>query len=303
MLSNRIMDKKNHIISSQPTADQVATIGTHSGEPATNETPSYHTQETSHIELKESTSVCATVLGLICCPLTLLCSWYTIAEREEAIILQFGKYHRQVKKPGIHFTNFFGRDIRTITTKKITVDLPLVKVADYNGNPLLVSAVVCYQYINPMKALLEVENHHQFVRQQAQTVMRQVVAQFPYESSDGSPSLKSEFSHVGEVMCHELSRLVLRAGAEVFSFRLDEISYAPEIAAVMLKKQQAKSIVEARHIIVEGSVSIARDALDRLEATGLKFTDSEKVHLVTNLLTVTCSENDAQPTIPLTSGH
>eukprot|EP01135_Chromosphaera_perkinsii_P005988 Nk52_evm2s377 gene=Nk52_evmTU2s377 len=285
------MAEKKGIVSTQPGAS-----GQSSTQPPA---PAYRQDEEQHFSLEESSSPLAMCLGIVCCPITILASWFTLAEREEAIILQFGKYHKQVKEPGCSFSNCWGREIRTISTKKITIDLPLVKVADYNGNPLMVSAIVCYQYENPLKALLEVENHYAFIRQQAQTVMRQVVGQFPYETSDNSPSLRSDYAHVGDVMTSELNQLVARAGAVVFSFRLDEISYSPEIAAAMLKKQQAKSIIEARHIIVEGAVSIAHDAVSQLERTGMNFNDEQKATLVTNLLTVTCSDNDAQPTLPL----
>eukprot|EP00127_Corallochytrium_limacisporum_P000099 Clim_evm6s4 gene=Clim_evmTU6s4 len=245
----------------------------------------------------ESNHPLALCLGLLFLPCTILCSCVCLSEREEAIVLQYGKYHKRLTEPGCHVVNPCGREVMTVTTKKITIDLPSAKVTDYNGNPIMVSAIVCYQYTDAMRALLEVENHNAFVRQNAQTVLRQTVGLYPYETADGSPSLRSDYEHVNQIMATELQKQVTRAGAKVFSFRLDEISYATEIAAQMLKKQAAAATVQARHTLVEGAVGIADDAVKKLESLGHNMTENQKADLINSIITVTCSDSDTVPTV------
>merc|ERR1711982_75676 len=104
---------------------------------------------------------------------------------------------------------------------------------------------------------------------------------------------------MGENICVIYCKKVLQAGAMVDSFQLKEISYAPEIASGMLKRQQAIAIIEARQTIVQGAVDIAADAVEKLAHRGITLSDQDQAKLVTNLLTVVCSDNDAQPTVPL----
>ena len=139
------------------------------------------------------------------------------------------------------------------------------------------------------------DNIFNFVNTNAQSVLKQVVGRYTYDQ------LKSESAVVTKSLLSRLQPIVALAGVEISSMQLNELNYAPEIASGMLKKQQAGALIEARKLIVEGAVSIAQDAVRLLEAgdAGLKMSDSEKVSLVTNLLTVTCAEGDAQPTVPL----
>jgi len=241
----------------------------------------------------------ACFMGVICFPCT-ICSCYVIQERQAAVIMTYGKYSGTVAEPGIHFRNVWGRDLRKISTKVCSVDLPHTKVVDANGNPLLISGVLTYQYINPKKAVLDVENANQYVYTQAQAALKQIVSRYPYEShEEGGHCLKSESAMIGDEMVAILQERVSIAGCKVHSFAFNEISYAPEIAAGMLKRQQAAATIAARKQIILGAVEIACGAVKELEARGIPMDPSAQSHLVTNLLTVICSDRDSQPTVAL----
>jgi len=220
-------------------------------------------------------------------------------KKKKLLFLRWGKYEEQVSDPGCHWSNMCGRDLRKVNTAKLTLDLPVTKIIDLNGNPLNVSAIITFYYNDVRRTVLHVANAYQFIRDQAQAVMKQVVSRYPYESHDGSPSLKNETHEVGKEMVEILQERVTVAGAKIISFDLNELAYAPEIAAGMLKRQQANALVEARKTIVIGAVEIASGAVEALGKKGIGLSDHDKATLVTNLLTVICSDKDATPTVPL----
>eukprot|EP00732_Lithocolla_globosa_P006321 Lithocolla_globosa_v1_NODE_7252_length_971_cov_177.435590.p1 type:complete len:291 gc:universal NODE_7252_length_971_cov_177.435590:930-58(-) len=249
-------------------------------------------------DIKPSTSLLATALGVGCFPLTLLCSLYVLDPKEEAVVLNFGKYNETKKTPGLQFNNCFGREIRKISTKKQSIDLPNNKIVDLNGNPLQVSAVVVYYFRNTKRAALDIENPTNYIYTQAQTVLKAIVSQFAYETQDGSPSLKTESDRVSERLVTLMQEKITVCGAVCVSFQLNEISYAPEIAAAMLRRQQAKALIDARQSIIEGAVTIACSASKEVESRGIKLTAEEKAKMVINLVTVTSSDKD-QTTVPV----
>lgn len=239
------------------------------------------------------------VLGCLCFPFTICCSCFTLQEREEAVILNYGKYAGVLKEPGIHCSNCWGRSILRVSTKTISIDLPNVKTADQNGNPLIVSGVLAYTIRNAKKAVLDVNNADTYVITQAQAILKQIVARYPYEAEQGGHSLKSDGGAIGQEFVEMLQERVQLAGIKVQSFAFNEISYAPEIAAGMLKKQQAAATVHARKVIVQGAVEIASGAVGALAEKGIQLEPEHQSRLVTNVLTVMCSDRDAQPTVSL----
>lgn len=248
-------------------------------------------------------SLLADVLGLACFPFTALMSWISVDTNEEIIILSFGKYAETARQPGLHFSNCFGRETFRCSTKKRSIELPKTTVIDSNGNPLIISAVVVFQFVNTKRATLEVENADNFVKSQAECALKQTLSKFPYESMDGSPCLKTEAQLIGEHLTSKLQDKISQAGALAHSFQLKEISYAPEIASGMLKRQQAVAIIQARQTIVEGAVDIATHTLEKLSENGIHMKDKEKSHLVTNLLTVFCGEGDSGPQVSTASSY
>mmetsp|Transcript_9218 Transcript_9218/g.12883 ORF Transcript_9218/g.12883 Transcript_9218/m.12883 type:complete len:301 (-) Transcript_9218:60-962(-) len=248
-------------------------------------------------------SLLADVLGLACFPFTALMSWISVDTNEEVIVLSFGKYAETARQPGLHFSNCFGRETYRCSTKKRSIELPKTTVIDSNGNPLIISAVVVFQFINTRRATLEVDNADYFVKSQAECALKQTLSKFPYESMDGSPCLKTEAQQIGEHLTSMLQDKISQAGALAHSFQLKEISYAPEIASGMLKRQQAVAIIQARQTIVEGAVDIATHTLEKLADNGIQMKDKEKSHLVTNLLTVFCGEGDSGPQVSTASSY
>jgi membrane protease subunit (stomatin/prohibitin family) len=185
-----------------------------------------------------------------------------------------------------------------VATAAQSVDLPNQKMVDANGNPLQVSAMLVYNVKDSFKATISVQNYREFVMQQAQAVLKQVVSRHPYESPDHkATSLKTEGKQIGRELVDALQEKVDQAGVHIQSFQFNEMSYAPEIASQMLKRQQAVALVQARSAIVEGAVETAYGAIVAMEQKGIKFSTEGKEKLVTSLLTVMCSEHDATPTV------
>jgi regulator of protease activity HflC (stomatin/prohibitin superfamily) len=171
-------------------------------------------------------------------------------------------------------------------------------VADGNGNPIVIAAVVTYQYVDSFKTALNVENAHEFVKTQAMAVLKQVASKYPYESPSGH-SLKAEARAISVEMVQALQTKVEPAGTQILAYELSDLSYAPEIAQAMLVRQQAQALVDARKTVVEGAVEIVDDAIRRLSEKGLALDDRERSRLVSNLLTVICGDSHVQPTYPI----
>lgn len=180
-------------------------------------------------------------------------------------------------------------------------ELQAIKVADAVGNTVLVSGVVTYRVVDAAKAALDIENLSDYVRVQAHATLKRVASRFPYISYDGAPSLVTEAAQLAERLRGELQAALRCAGVHVVSFQLSDLAYAPEIAQAMLVRQQAQAVLDARRTIVAGAVGIVADALRALEAQGAGVGDGDaqpaRARLVTNLLTVLCSERGAQPVL------
>jgi len=220
-------------------------------------------------------------------------SWWVLEPRTEALVLHFGQLTEKHDTPGCHFSNCIGREIRMISVAQLSNDLPTQKITDVSGNPILVSAVITYRFNNPTYALLNVQNPQTYVMTQAQAALKQVVGRYSYQD------LKTESGDVMKELIATLQPRVDTAGALVMSFNLNELNYAPEIAAQMLRKQAAQAMVDARHLIVKGAVDIAREAVANLEAGGMRMSDEEKFKLVSSLLIVSTSDKDTTPTISM----
>jgi regulator of protease activity HflC (stomatin/prohibitin superfamily) len=165
------------------------------------------------------------VLVTILFPPVLLFGFYTVKPREEVVVLSFGKYMTTHKKPGINYMHPVGRELRRISTKETTIDIPLATVVEKNGNPIHISAVVVYHVIDSRKAALDVENHHRFLTDQAGAVVKRVASGFPYESADGSePCLKKENEVIAEAFRAELQEAADVAGIKVVSVRLNDLT-------------------------------------------------------------------------------
>merc|ERR1711907_120706 len=189
-----------------------------------------------------------------------------------------------------------GREIKRVSTKQYAKEMPSQKIADASGNPVIVSAIVNYSVTDAKKAILNVQDVHEYVNTNAQATLKQVVSTYTYDQ------LKSMGAEINTRMRLQLAPWLEIAGVDVASICLNDLSYAPEAAAAMLKKQQAVALVQARELIVEGAVKIAQDAVQRLETDPdqpLEMDMDTRSRIITNILTVTCSESNAMPTLSL----
>jgi regulator of protease activity HflC (stomatin/prohibitin superfamily) len=211
--------------------------------------------------------------------------------KQVVVILHNGRLTHVEDQPGLHWAPLFGREIRAISTAEISYELPLSKVVDAAGVPIVASAVLIYKVVDALKALIDVRSVTSYVQSQASAALKQVVQQ--YHSNE----LKTESAAVSEKVVEVLQQKLDAAGVKALSMTLNELNYAPEIASQMLKKQQAAALIEARELIVEGAISISVDAIKKLEQAQLEMTNTDKVKIVANLLTVCCSDENAKPVL------
>lgn len=254
---------------------------------------------------------CPSVLSAmlsICCPFSWLGACRVLNEKEGAMLLTWGKFSSVVTEPGCYVLNPCGTTLSRVSTKQQTTDLPNVKLLDLKGNPVVVSGVVFWQVEGVKASLLNVENIYQYVNTTAMATLKQVVSKYPYEDDEvhideatGSHSkglsLKTEAAQVSRELKDVLQDRLAHAGVKVIAFNMTDLSYAPEIAQAMLVRQQAEAMVKARKLIVKGAVDISNDAVSQLESKGVKMSESDKTKIVTNLLTVICGDQRAQPTL------
>lgn len=238
------------------------------------------------------------VLVTILFPPILLFGFFVVNPREEIVVLRFGKYVTTLRSQGIRWIHPVGRNLQRISTRDTTLDIATTTVVEANGNPIEISAVVVFRVAETYNAALHVENFKTFITDQAGAVIKRVASQFPYESADASkPCLKKESDEVSQAFVSELQEAVNPAGIQVLSVRLNDLTYAPEIAQAMLMRQQAMALIDARKTIVEGAVEIVRDAIGRLHEANLQVTDEHRDNLISNLLVVLCSGERPQPVL------
>jgi len=249
------------------------------------------------------------LIGYIPCTFFLPCIYCnTVDVKQELVVMNWGAVHGVIKEPGIYWTNPYGSTFTRISTQYEVVHISKTKVTDVIGNPLMVSGVVTYKISDSVKAVVNVHNTRSYIETQALAVMKNVCSRYPYESheegnesSEHEISLKGETAVVRQEMKSVLQGKVTIAGAEIISYEISDLSYAPEIAQAMLVRQQAQATVKARKVIVEGAVGIAEGAVSKLEKTGMKFSDDEKGGLVSSLLITICSEQNISPVISIDS--
>ena len=243
------------------------------------------------------------VIPSVLFPPLLLLGFFVVNPREEVVVLRFGRYVRTITTQGIRWAHPIGRELRRIPTQDISLHIPTSTVVERHGNPILISAVVVYRAEDTRKAALDVESFRRFIEAQAGAVIKRVSAQFPYDSPDHTePCLRVESEAVTKAYLDELQQAVSPAGVRVLSIRLNDLTYAPEIAQAMLMRQQALALMDARKTIVEGAVALVKDAVERLHGAGLEVSAGQKQALISNLLIVLCSGERAQPVMAVQSG-
>jgi hypothetical protein len=233
----------------------------------------------------------------------LLAGLYTLQPNEGAILQLFGAYRGTSRVAGLRSTNpFYTR--RKISLRARNLNGDRLKVNDKRGNPIEIAAVVVWRVEDTAKAFFDVDDYEMYVRLQAEAAVRHLASSFAYDEDDShpvanrEPTLLASADVVAKALVRELEARFDKAGVVVEEARLTHLAYAPEIAQVMLRRQQAEAIISARQKIVTGAVSMVEMALNELSEKKVVVLDDErKAAMVSNLLTVLCAESEVQPVI------
>lgn len=197
---------------------------------------------------------------------------------------------------------------KKISLKIMTLNNSRQKINDRLGNPVEIGIAVMWRVIDPVKAVFNVDNYKEYLSLQCDSAVRNIVKIYPYDVAQGvdttgdgvadEGSLRGSSELVASRIKDEIQSKVEEAGIEIIEARITYLAYAPEIAAVMLQRQQASAIIDARKMIVDGAVGMVEMALERLDEKGTINLDEErKAAMVSNLLVVLCGNKDAQPVV------
>ncbi len=221
-----------------------------------------------------------------------------IQPNQAAVVTFLGSYLGTIHSSGFAWT--WPLTLRRIVSLRVqNFDSQILKVNDAVGNPVEVAAVIVWRVVDTAKAVFDVENYEEFVKIQTETAVRHMASLYPYDSyEDGVSSLRANADAVTDSLHRELQEHLQKAGVEVLGTQLRRLAYAPEIAADMLRRQQAEAVVAARSRIVEGAVGMVDMALEMLSKKNIVQLDEErKAAMVSNLLVVLCGESRAQPIV------
>ncbi|MCL1835286.1 MAG: SPFH domain-containing protein [Oscillospiraceae bacterium] len=193
----------------------------------------------------------------------------------------------------------FVRENKRISLKAMTLNNERQKINDQLGNPVIIGIVVIWKVVNTAKAVFSVDNFKEFLSIQCDSALRDIVSLYPYDSTqDNEKSLRGSSHEIATKLKDEIQTKVEAAGLEIVEARITHLSYAQEIAAAMLQRQQASAIIDARQMIVEGAVGMVEMALAKLSENDIVQLDEErKAAMVSNLLVVLCGNKDAQPVV------
>lgn len=242
---------------------------------------------------------------------------------EARAMVFFGKYTGTFRHTGFFFVNPL-LDKKKLSLRARNLDVEPIKVNDKIGNPVLIGLVLVWKLKDTYKAMFEIDAQtmatsahtgnsvgnavanrmnafENFVKIQSDAALRQVAGQYAYddnEANEGELTLRSGGEEINEQLEQKLDERLAMAGMEVVEARLNYLAYAPEIAAVMLRRQQASAIITAREKIVEGAVSMVKMALNKLsEEEIVELDEDKKAAMVSNLLVVLCADEAAQPVV------
>ena len=261
--------------------------------------------------------VCASVLGLAW--IFHLIGFTTQEPNEARVMVFFGKYEGTCFRTGFFWVNPF-LDKKKVSLRARNLNPEPIKVNDLTGNPIMIGVVLVWKLKDTYKALFEIDSQtmavntvgttvvasrmrafENFVRVQSDAALRQVAGRYAYDDTDTKEeqlTLRSSADEINMELVAQLNERLSMAGIEVVEARINYLAYAPEIAAIMLKRQQASAIITAREKIVEGAVSMVKLALDKLASEDIVDLDEEKkAAMVSNLLVVLCADEPAQPVI------
>ena len=275
------------------------------------------------------------ILGFALCFLAFF-GYFTLQPNEARVQILFGSYKGTVRASGFHWANPFysrsrgatarrnpgdgvravlaGRDLKEMArsaqaeaasnSTKLSLrahnfNSETLKVNDKRGNPVEIASVVVWRVDDTAQAVFDVEDYKSYVQVQSESALRGIASRFAYDHGEHhEPTLRDSADEVAQALTEELQIRLGKAGVIVEESRLTHLAYAPEIASVMLRRQQAEAIIAARQQIVRGAVGMVGTALQELESQQVVQLDPErKAAMVSNLLVVLCGNNDASPVI------
>lgn len=259
-----------------------------------------------------------------------LCGFMMLEPNEARALVFFGKYNGTFYETGFWWVNpFYSKKKVLLRARNLNADA--IKVNDKAGNPIMIGLVVVWKVNNVYKALFDIDSQttpismtmkksnsskgsdidvvdnltsrmnafENFVRVQSDAALRQTAGRYAYDDdASGAPTLRSGANEINDFLKETINERLSIAGIEAVEARINYLAYAPEIAAVMLRRQQADAIITAREKIVEGAVSMVKMALDKLSAEEVvELDDERKAAMVSNLLVVLCGDESAQPVL------
>ena len=280
--------------------------------------------------------ILAVCIAYLCLGWIILCGLKVLKPQEALVLTLFGKYIGTLKNEGFYFVNPFcsainpaaktklnqSGDVKTkgvnpnevempskkLSLKIMTLNNAKQKINDCLGNPIEIGIAVTWRITDTAKAVFNVDNYKEFLSLQCDSALRNIVRIYPYDvapnvdtTGDGHAdegSLRGSSEIVAQRIKEEIQARVEEAGIEIVEARITHLAYAPEIAAVMLQRQQASAIIDARKMIVDGAVGMVEMALERLNENNVVELDEErKAAMVSNLMVVLCGNHDAQPIV------
>mgnify|MGYP001158831363 CR=1 FL=1 len=243
------------------------------------------------------------VLGLLLAltgfiELFLLAGLFMVQPNNAVVLQLFGRYIGTTRDEGLRWANPF-LSKRPVSLRVRNFESNKLKVNELEGSPIEIASVVVWQVVDSAEALFLVDDYENFVHVQSESALRQMATSYPYDLHDNVKiALRSHSQEISEHLQKEIQERLSQAGVKVIEARISYLAYAAEIASAMLRRQQAHAVIAARTLIVEGAVSMVELALDQLSKRGVVHLDEErKASMVSNLLVVLCSDNDAQPVV------
>jgi regulator of protease activity HflC (stomatin/prohibitin superfamily) len=224
--------------------------------------------------------------------------FFVVNPNEGRVLQLFGAYKGTVRTPGLRWASPFYTK-KHVSLRVRNFESGKLKVNDFDGNPVEIAAVVVWRVTDTAEAVFEVDNFENYVKVQTESAIRNLATRYPYDThEDEKVSLRGNTAAVAADLKHEIQDRLAKAGVEVIEARISHLAYAPEIAAVMLRRQQAAAIIAARTRIVEGAVGMVDMALERLsKSSHVQLDEERKAAMVSNLLVVLCSDREAQPVV------
>ena len=256
------------------------------------------------------------IASIICC-----CGFSMLEPNQAKVMTFFGKYVGTFRKTGFYWLNPF-MGVKNVSLRARNLNAEPIKVNDKMGNPILIGLVVVWRLKDTYKAIFDIDTDvsnaagaqvgnsstarmnkfEKFVAVQSDSALREVAGMYAYDNEDTKEeetiTLRSGAAEINDVLTAKLNERLAMAGLEVMEARINYLAYAPEIAAVMLRRQQAAAIITAREKIVDGAVSMVKMALDKLKEENVVELDAEKkAAMVSNLLVVLCADEPAHPVV------